>query len=470
MDGQRSKPESNAGENPSSTEAAPVFDVAAGGDVAALNATIAAFYGTCGSVFKQKFNFSEGWAEVDFQVTPTVTLEATEIVLAHAREFAEANVEAAAVEQAINELTASALTATCSSVKCEFEIEGNKETVTASVTCSASVEIEPNPGEANYLFHLVLSNPVITVPNDPGLSKLLTNVVGPLLVKYLNEHVLDHIKIPTISLLGVDFAMPAISEESTGGDDFLLGYTGLNPVVPPASGTSWPTGTLFAGVDAGVLNAVALNELPHPSGQGGIDDPINLSWDYMVSFSPSFDLSPGAGKAISATLGVGGGAGVTWHTPNGLPNISFGASFSGSIEVTVGLEARQSGGNEEIFLVIEDITNLNVEISIDGLPGPLQSLLKIIIDAILAPVVAAISVALHGYAIHVTTLKPIPLSFADLPAYQLVLENLQLSQIAGPGGVPLATVTALAAFQQVPTPSLSTSYSWSLRPSNPAAT
>jgi hypothetical protein len=453
----------------SPTGAAPVFDVAAGGDVATLNATIAAFYGTCGSVFKQKFTFSEGWAEVDFQVTPTVTLEPTEIVLAHAREFAEANVEAAA-EQAIVELTASALTATCSSVRCEFEIEGNKETVTASVTCSASVEIEPNPGEANYLFHLVLANPVITVPNDPGLSKLLTNVVGPLLVKYLNEHVLDHIKIPTISLLGVDFAMPVISEESAGGDEFLLGYTGLNPVIPPAPGTSWPGGTLFAAVDASVLNAVALKELPAPHGQGGIDDPVNLSWEYEVGFSPSFELEPGAGDEISATLGIGGSASITWHTPNGLPNITFGGSFSGSVQVTVGLEARQSGANEEIFLVIEGISNLDVSISIHGLPGILEELLSEIIDAILKPIVAAISAALSGYAIHVTTLKPIPLSFADLPAYQLVVENLQLSQIAGPGGVPLATVTALAAFQQVPTPSVSTSYSWSRRPSIPAAT
>jgi hypothetical protein len=264
--------------------------------------------------------------------------------------------------------------------------------------------------------------------------------------------------------------MPVISEESAGGDDFLLGYTGLNPVVPPAPGTSWPSGTLFAAVDAAVLDAVAIQQLPHPSGEGGTDDPINLSWDYKVGFSPSFELRPGAGDAISATFGIFGGAGVTWHTPNGIPNITFGASFSGSVDVTVDLEARQSGSDEEIFLVIEDISNLNVEVSIDGLPGVLEYLLGPIIDAILNPLLAIISAALRGYAIHVTTLKPIPLNFADLPAYQLVVENLQLSQIAGPDGLPLATITALAAFQQVPTASASTSYSWSRRASVQATT
>ncbi len=467
MGDQGSGPRSSGQRGASPKGAAPVFDVAAGGDIATLNATIAAFYGTCGSVFKQKFNFTDGSAEVDFQVAPTVTLAPTEIVLAHAREFAEANVTSAAVEQAIADLTASSLTATCSSVQCELEIKGHKETVTASVTCSASVEIEANPGEGDYLFHLALSNPVLTVPGNQELSKLLTNLVGPLLVEYLNEHVLNHIKIPTISLLGVNFTMPVINEESAGGDDFLLGYTGLNSVVPPASGTSWPSGTLFAAADANVLNAVARNELPAPHGQGGIDDPVNLSWEYEVGFSPSFELRPGAGDEISATLGIGGGAHITLHTPNGLPNITFGGSFSGSAQVTVGLEARQSGANEEIFLVIEGISNLNVSISIPGLPGILEKLLSEIIDAILQPVVAAISAALSGYAIHVTTLKPIQLSFADLPAYQLVVEHLQLSQIDGPENVPLATVTAVAAFQPVPTLSASTSYGWSRRPSVP---
>jgi hypothetical protein len=39
------------------------------------------------------------------------------------------------------------------------------------------------------------------------------------------------------------------------------------------------------------------------------------------------------------------------------------------------------------------------------------------------------------------TLNPISLSFAGLPKYEIVPQNLVLNAIAGPGGLPMACIT-----------------------------
>jgi hypothetical protein len=291
---------------------------------------------------------------------------------------------------------------------------------------------------------------------------MLTNIVGPLLVKYLNEDVLGQFKIPAISLLGLNFAQPVINDESAGGDDYLVAYTGLEPVVTPPAGTAWPAGTLFAGVDEKALDAVAQKAVSPFKYEGGIDEP-NLSWECHLEFSPSFSLHPGGGSTLEVPMDVSGGAGITWHTPDGLPNVHFGASFAGSVGVEAALRATQSGANEEI----EGVSDVDIHIEIHDVPYPISKMLEWLSGEILDPIVKLIAPHLRGQSIHVYTLEPITLSFADLPTYQLVVQNLQLSQIEGPGGTPLALVTAGAGFRPVPSlTEVTASYSWNPRPSD----
>ncbi|WP_437678275.1 hypothetical protein [Sorangium sp. So ce131] len=428
---------------------AGVFDAVVGADEAALNATVAAFYATCRSLFTQTFTVNqEGITTVvvDFQAAPTVALAPTDSFVEHARSFVKGRMGDSELDHAIRFMTNGSITATCATVVCTINGGAAPVIVPASTVCGAAVNIQPVAGQSGYSLGLALSGLMMSVQGEPILSSLLNTLIAPLLLTYLNTSILGNITIPALALEGVTFAAPVVADETAGSENYLVGYTGLNPVVAPASGTAWPAGTMFAGVDAAALNAVASAVLPSPTGQGGIDDP-NLDWNYQLGFTPSFQPQPGAGSAITATMAINGSASITWHTPNGLPNISFGATISGSATATASINAAQDGANQNISITINSVDNVDLQLDINGLPDFLNSLLSVITDAIIGPAASLAASVLSGFPIHVYTLSPISFQFANLPTCQLVLQALQLSQITGADGVSLVAVTATPAFE-----------------------
>lgn len=322
--------------------------------------------------------------------------------------------------------------------------------MTATATCNAAVAVD-----ADHTLSLVLGDATITVPGEPVLSQVLTEFIAPLLMDYLNQAILDGIEIPVLSLFGVTFTTPVVTNENAG-DNFIVAYTGLAPVVVPQPGMQWPTGTAFAGVDANALNAVANAKLPSPSNSGGIDDP-NLSWDYNVTLNADVQLQPGAGNAVTVQLGVNGSADITFHTPDGLPNISFGGSISGTAMATAQLTASQSGNGQDIYLTILAASDFDLSLSINGLPGFLNWILGPLTSAFLDALAPFITQVLQNFPIHVTSLPAIPFSILG-NATSLVLNNLQLSQAAGPDGVALAMITATPSFTPAAAVAARTSY------------
>lgn len=440
-----------------------MFDAVVGADQAALNTTIAAFYQAVPGLFTQTFTIGQlDITTIVVQITqaPTLTLAAPEKYRAEARDVLASLGAHLVTQAAIRDLTTGLMTATLAlSVTIN---SATPVTVTATVSCGAGVSIQASttqPGE--QVLTLALADPTIIVANDPGgtLTALLTNVLLPPLLAYLNQAILGNIQIPMLTLLGVGFASPVVVDETAGGDNFLVAYTGLNPVVPPASGTAWPTGTIFVGVDANALDAVANQNLPAPSGSGGIDDPVNLSWDYNVTLSASIMLNPGGGNSMTVQIGVNGSAGFTWHMPNFIPNVNFSGSISGTAVATAALTAVPSGANQDITVVIQNVSDFDLSLNIDGLPDPISGLLGPITSGILDAVAPLIASQLSNYPITVYTLSPISLSFAGLSTYQLALQDIVLSQIAGPTGLPMAAVTAVASFTPAPSFTLRKSHS-----------
>lgn len=440
----------------------PSFDAAVGADASSLNATIAAFYQAVPGLFTKTFNIGAlGVSTIVLQFTqaPTLAMTAPDKYHAEARDVLASRGPQFVTPAAIRALTTGLMMATMPmSVTINAAIP---VTVAVVVSSGAGVTIQPSttqPGQ--QVLSLALADATITVANDPGgiFTQLLTNVFLPPLLAYLNQSILGNIQIPMLSLLGVTFASPVVVDETSGGDNFLVAYTGLDPVVPPAAGTAWPSGTIFVAVDANALDAVANQKLPAPSGSGGIDDP-NLSWDYNVTLRATVLLNPGAGNSVSVQIGVNGSANFTWHMPNWIPNISFDGSISGTAVATAALVATADGANQDIAVVIQDASDFDLSLDIDGLPGPLSTLLGPITDAILDAVAPLIASALSNYPITVYTLKPISLSFPGLSTYQLVLQDIELSQIAGPTGLSMAAVTAVASFTPAPSVTLRKSQS-----------
>lgn len=421
------------------------FDAALGGDVSALNATIAgAFPVVRPLVFPQKFEAEGVSVAIDMLVPPTVAIKATAAFQAEAEAaVAKSGLTAADAHSAIASLLNGSLTVSCSDVQAVITYTGQPSaTVNASLETGAAVSLTKSGTQ--WSATVGPSHATATVPNEPELTALLTDVAAPLLLDYLNNHVLSAIAVPAIDLLGVQLAVPVITEEqsASGGDDFLIAYTGLTPVVAPASGTAWPAGTLFAAVDAAALQAVAANALPKPIASGTWSGPSgfwgSLGADYSATVSnPSVQVpSPGSGNQVNISFDLSGNTDFTIHTPDDLPNIPFGGSVTGSVSGGAKVSARPDGLTQDIYISIDQIAphDLDLSVSLAGIPlslgdvGPLADVIG-----------AAAATVLENFSFKVTTLPVISLRFA--PGYVLVPQNVALQSIAGPGGLPMEAVT-----------------------------
>jgi hypothetical protein len=330
--------------------AAAAFDAAVGGDIAALNATIASAFGVLHTaIFPKEFNINqEGVTTVKVDVTqpPTVALKASEATVREATRHLQANFETAYVAPLLQHLLASAITVACSAVSVTIGTQSGKPiNATGSITFGAAVKVNRPQGGSGWQLTVTLSDATVTVPNEPTLSQLLTSVLAPQLLAYLNSSILATIAIPSLSLLGLTFQPPVLStEETPSRDDLLVVYSGLAPVVPPDSGTAWPQGALFIAIDANALQAVAAGLLPRP---GGNWQEWPFTADYGVDLAPTFSISPGSGNRVTGTLAADAHVSFTFHTPWILPNIDFSGRATGRASVAAGpvggAEWRRSG-------------------------------------------------------------------------------------------------------------------------------
>jgi hypothetical protein len=431
------------------------FDIAVGGDLGALNSTIASVFGTIhDAILPHTFNVNVlNIASVSIDITqpPVLSFAAPQQFRDEALKWASANVADEQQSAMVESLLQGSITVSCASARAVINLSdgGAPITVSPSVTFGAAVFANPNPSGSGWVLQVQLSDAVFNV-NDLTFSQVLDEIVGPALVTYLNNGVLAAIAVPSISLPGATLAAPILSQEQgNGGDDYIVAYSGMNAVTTPDPGTDWPTGTVFVAVDANVLNTVANSVLPAPSGNWE-GDPFKAS--YSVQLGAQIELTAGSGNQVSGTLTVSGSASACFITPNGLPNICAGGSISGSVGVSAAISAAPDANNNQVISVqFLGVNNPDVSLEIDlvGIPIPLP--VGPIIDAI----VELISSAVSGLTVNVYTLDPISLSSIGLRGYSLGLQNLQLATNAGPGGLPMAMVTGKIGVIQTGTASAS---------------
>lgn len=430
---------------------AGIFDAVAGADESALNAILAAFYQAIPSLFTQQFQVNQDDVtsiQVEIQAPPTVSLLAPSVFHDEAREFAAPHVSPQMLEQAVRMLAAGTLTLNLSRMAATVNGGPSPINVNATAAIAAVLGVEQN-GQGQNVIVISLMSAVFDVPGDPFTTTILNSYLGPKLVAYLNTSVFGPFQIPALTLAGINFVAPTITDDtSPAGDNFIMVYTGLQPVTLPDPGSAdWPTGTLFIAVDANALNTVAAAALPNKSDSGCFDPP-NLDWKYGISFAPNIQIQPGNGNEVTVSMSVTGGAGFLLHTPNWLPNFGFSGSITGSCTASADLIATPSGNNQAIGICIQSAGNFNLQLNIDDIPSWVMDIFSPLIDPLLDIIGAAAAAILQNFTFTVYTLDAISLSFANLPAYQLVLNNLALNQIAGPGGLPLAAVTAQPGFVQ----------------------
>jgi hypothetical protein len=423
------------------------FDAAIGVDASALNATIAAAFPTVHPlIFPRPFKVpSENLSgTIDLLAPPTVEITPPTALQAEAQAaVSKSGLTGQHAQSAIAGLLTGSVTVSCANVQAVITYTGQPSvTVGASVQVSAAVSLANTT--TGWSATVTLSHAEATVPNEPELSALLTNVAAPLLLDDLNNHVLSAIHIPGIDLLGVNLKAPVIAEEKSGSDDFLVAYAGLgpNPVVAPPGGTAWPAGTLFAAVDATAIEAVAAKVLPEPgdtwwgpSGGWG-----SVSAGYSVTLSnPVLQVpAPGSGDQVTVSIDLSADARFTYHTPDGLPNITPRGTVSGGVTVGARVTARADGQSQAIYLAFDQASahDLLLTVSLGIIPIPVADL-----DPLLDVIGAAATAALQNFAIKIWTLPLITLGFAGEPDYVLVPRNVALQSIAGPEKVAMEAVT-----------------------------
>jgi hypothetical protein len=416
-----------------------VFDLAAGADQNALTAAAAQFFNAFPSLFSHNFELpapAAGTLTIQFKTAPTISIPLSQALAEEALSIASTHFSDEHVETVAALLTAGTMTLACSELGVTVQPSGGQPvTTTGTLSCLAVVEVQTN-GQGQNVLVLQVTAGEFSDPSDPFTTAIVQGAM-PQLLAYLNSNVLGPIQIPNLSFANVNLVAPVVTNETAGGDEFLLAYSGMQPVNLPSEGTAWPGGAAFIGLDTAILNAVAANAIPSFNGSGGIDDPLNLSWDYSLSFSNvSFQLQPGAGNQVNGSLNMNGSAGITWHTPNGFPNISISPGIGGSASLAVDVIAVPSGAAQQITVVIANAGNF--DLSFDGVPSWLP------INAVLDAIASAVAPFLEGIRFTVYTLNPIALNFAGVSG-NLTLQNLNLNQISGPNG-PLLTIEAQPTF------------------------
>jgi hypothetical protein len=270
--------------------------------------------------------------------------------------------------------------------------------VSLAVGAVVGVETSKNPPTIQ-----VQGASAVADTGNPVLNGILNEAVVPFVLALLNKQLLAPMNIPTLSFDNITVAAPSLAIQN----GFLLAYTAVGNVSPsiPPPNSAWPTDGVFAAVDATIIAAAGSAAIAAIGRIGQSFDTGPFTGNVTVNLGSLSGVKVNRNGTLSATLGFSAGAGITWHTPNWLPNISFSASASGSIAATLG--ASVSGGS--LVVTIHSLDKIDISsfdfegIPIGGIPG-VSDLENWLINQMIKPI---INRALSGMSFKVYQIPPI---------------------------------------------------------------
>jgi len=365
--------------------------------------------------------------EVTCLQPPTVTLEASPEYLALARQHAlelgvTGDVEAAAVE-----FTQATGTFSCANV--EYILLGPTErlVIPGSFRCAMALVIN------NNVLSMTFSDCTVTMASNPtGDPAFDTEVAGNVLEWLYNDITLPF-QIP-LTLPGGTFSAFATAEDSNGADPVVLAYTGFAPVVLPTGAGQWPQQAVFIAVDAAVINALANANIPEVEGDGGISTP-NFSWDFHATLTCSAQLNQSSGNLVDISLGVSGGASITYHAPNGIPNPTIGASISGSCSAQASLTVISSTEGQTLRLEITQLGGFDLGLDLGSCPSLIAGIVNDCVGPLINDIVSHATAQVPGTSCDLFTIPPITFSSINMEPLTLTLDNFTPKIVTAPAGV-----------------------------------
>jgi hypothetical protein len=310
-----------------------------------------------------------------------------------------------------------------------LNVAGPSGTSTVWIVFSFEIDVTPN----NTLTLRVGTCSLDT--SDPQVTAAAQQVgLAGQLCDYLNG-LLAPISIPAMSFAGMNFLQTCEVGPPPSEDTYLMLYGGLSPVVLPSGGTAWPTGGVFAALDAAALNVLAASVFPITYSGSWSDDPFSASYSGTVT---SADLSPDTGNQISASsISVSGSAGFTFH--NHIPHLddpTASGSLSGSFDASLSITTE--GLDPTVYLTINNVNN----IQIGGLPSFSGSewFAALPIGDVVGAIQGTIASKINGASFDLYTFpRDITFSIAGT-SFNVGVSTPTVTTIAGPGGSPLLTI------------------------------
>jgi len=419
------------------------YDLVGGSDDWALNTVSEAIYRGCyPKVFKGSLAIGRaGIVSVGYDIltAPVFSLKPSTLFQEHVREQVSALLDAAGLPDSVGATEAVATTICVDIAALTLSVEGDKP-LTANASLQMTARIQTNT-DRSLSLELILG--ALDIPEHPALASLLNEVFVPLLLAVLNKTILNHIAIPAIDLLGIEFSAPVLGTRYP----YVLAATSKVPdgaLLPPP--THWPNGKVFAGVDQTVLDSVGAAALAtlKPSGDWdyGIDIglcDLKLHAHYEMHLSnPRFTVTPQSGNTYKVAIDLGGYA--SFRAKCGIFDATPGAGASGTVEATASVSVSH---DNKIMLTFKSLDRIGLHWSFNGLPFWLDAVISQILGAFDPIVIAAVTAALHGHTFEVYTIPTIDATIAGT-TFQIRLKDLVLDSKADAEQKALLLVTGAA--------------------------
>jgi hypothetical protein len=322
----------------------------------------------------------------------------------------------------------------------ELVVERDKDQIKVPASLQITARIQANP---NRTLTLELELGELKIAQMPELELVLDKVFVPLLLEMLNKTVLEHIAIPALDLLGIEFSAPVMATRSP---NVLVAASKLPDTasLPPAA--HWPEHKIFVGADETVLDSLGAAVLDgvRPKGDWdyGIDIGIcdlKLAAHYEMTLrNPQFSVTAKAGNTYKVKIELGGYA--RFKAKCGFLSASPGAGASGVVMATAALSVNSEN---KIIMTLKSLDHISLNWSFDGLPSWMDAVISNILGAFNPVVELAVTAALRGEEFELYSIPTIEAAIAG-SQFEIRLKDIVLDSGADAAQKPLLLVTGAA--------------------------
>lgn len=398
------------------------YDIAAGMDNPTLNVVVAQVYKALyPNLLKNSINVGAvGISSVAFDINaaPTVDLAPSaaakayfEDAIATNKYGATGNLDEDSKQVLLNLADAASFNVAIPSIALTINYTSGAQPTTVNGSVAGAITIQAINQSGQNLLTVQLMSATISIPADPDMAGLLNNAFVPLLIPYLNAKVLDPIQIPALQYKSLQVSMPL----PVVAAPYLTAYSALGATQPDIPGAyNWPTGCVYIALDVAAMQAAAGIIFPLGPSTG-------FNWDIISGEVGAQVLGPNPifinpDGSLTATMVANASAQLTLHTPNWLPNVSFGPSATATLT----------------GILLPSVNNGELELSIEGVPIPtfsfdwgIPSWINWLFDPIEDALAAALNAVLQPLLSQVLTFPPIPI--LSLPTISFNFEGTQIS-------------------------------------------